>query len=147
MTATAEQTTHITINIDGHAFHKTPEDALKLAASISRAAKPSSEVTPDRVLATVCGYYDFSPSAMLGRSKPERLAFARQVAMYWMRRLIPEMSLCEIGKFFQRDHGTVIHSYRKVLSDISCNDTHGLIKRSDVAAIGNILTGGMNVAH
>lgn len=54
-------------------------------------------------------FYDIPLDEMLGPSRHKRLAHARQLAML-LTRIHTRHSLEEIGKFFHRDHTTVIHA-------------------------------------
>lgn len=55
------------------------------------------------------------------KSRQQRIAFARQIAMYLCRK-ITESSFPTIGEHFGRDHSTVIHAFnligRRVESDL-----------------------------
>jgi len=50
-----------------------------------------------------------APAEMHGRSRRQRVAFARQLAMYLMRQ-ITRASYPRIGYFFGREHSTVIYA-------------------------------------
>ncbi len=74
--------------------------------------------TIDDVQRTVCDYYDLNLGDMTSRRRPASIAFPRQVAMYFCRKLTKH-SLVEIGEAFgRRDHGTVIHACKKVQATI-----------------------------
>ncbi|MGB0992807.1 MAG: chromosomal replication initiator protein DnaA [Akkermansiaceae bacterium] len=58
--------------------------------------------------------FDLRLSDMTSKSRPNHIAFPRQIAMYLSRKMT-ECSLVEIGEAFGgRDHGTVIYACRKV---------------------------------
>ena len=61
--------------------------------------------------------YKISCSELQSRSRKKALTFPRQVAMY-LCRMHTEESLADIGKEFNRDHSTVLHSI-KVINDLS----------------------------
>jgi chromosomal replication initiator protein len=62
----------------------------------------------------VAEYYRITLVDMLGKKRPARIAFPRQVAMY-LSRLLTSHSLQRIGsEFGGRDHGTVIHACKAV---------------------------------
>lgn len=50
---------------------------------------------------------------ILGKERPDYIAHPRMAAM-WVLRTKLGMSLMEIGSIFGRDHGTVLHAYRRV---------------------------------
>lgn len=63
---------------------------------------------------TVADYYELRLTDILGRRRPENIAFPRQVAMYLSREILGS-SLSTIGDAFGgRDHGTVLHACRQV---------------------------------
>ena len=57
---------------------------------------------------------------MRSRSRKKAITFPRQVSMYLSRKYT-EQGLAEIGKAFNRDHSTVLHSVRVVSEAISRN--------------------------
>jgi chromosomal replication initiator protein len=62
----------------------------------------------------VADHYQLRVSDLLGRRRPEHIAFPRQVAMYLTREILGS-SLSTIGDAFGgRDHGTVLHAHRQV---------------------------------
>ena len=73
------------------------------------------------------------------KSRQQRIAFARQIAMYLCRKLT-EQSFPTIGEHFHRDHSTVIHAFsligRRVESDVPFRRTIERIERA--LAIGAV---------
>jgi chromosomal replication initiator protein len=62
----------------------------------------------------VADHYRITLADMLGKKRPARIAFPRQVAMY-LSRLLTSHSLQRIGsEFGGKDHGTVIHACKAV---------------------------------
>ena len=57
--------------------------------------------------------YGLEAAGLFQRTRREKIAAARQLAMYLLREHT-KLSLCEIGGVFSMDHGTVIHSLRRV---------------------------------
>ena len=70
-------------------------------------------VTPERILTFVSQKYGIPTEDIIGKRKTDAIATARQVAIYLLRELT-EMSFANIGKVFNRDHSTVIHSCTQV---------------------------------
>ena len=64
--------------------------------------------------------FKISINEMQSRSRKKKIAFPRQVAMYLSRKHTEE-TLADIGKVFNRDHSTVMHSI-KVVSGLSRRD-------------------------
>ena len=69
--------------------------------------------TPNLVISQVCKFYSIDEVVVRGALKNKGTAEARQVAMYLIRQMT-NLSLPDIGREFNRDHSTVLHSIRKV---------------------------------
>lgn len=73
-----------------------------------------ASLTIEVIIKRVADHYDLRVSDLLGRRRPDHIAFPRQVAMY-LARTLTESSLSTIGDAFGgRDHGTVLHACRAV---------------------------------
>jgi chromosomal replication initiator protein len=73
-----------------------------------------ASLTIDVIIKRVAEHYDLRVSDILGRRRPDHIAFPRQVAMF-LARSLTESSLSTIGDAFGgRDHGTVLHACRAV---------------------------------
>ena len=77
-------------------------------------------LTPQMISEFVGSQFKVSMKDMQSRSRKKSLTFARQVAMYLSRKHTTE-SLADIGKIFNRDHSTVLHSIKKV-TDLTRRD-------------------------
>ncbi len=104
---------------------------LRLIAytSITRRSEPTVEMTeeilrefvhaeslaiePDSIVHVVSGHYGITRDQLKGKRRTNSVALPRQVAMFLMRRQTT-LSLSEIGRFFDRDHTTVIHACSKI---------------------------------
>ncbi len=69
----------------------------------------------------VSSQFKVSVKDMQSRSRKKMLTFPRQVAMYLSRKFTDE-SLADIGRVFNRDHSTVLHSI-KVVTSLTARDT------------------------
>jgi chromosomal replication initiator protein len=71
-------------------------------------------LTIDFIQKRVAEHFDIRLSDMVGKRRPENIAFPRQVAMFLARQMT-DHSLTAIGEAFGgRDHGTVLHACRLV---------------------------------
>jgi len=61
----------------------------------------------------VAARYGITRDQLKGKRRTNSVALPRQIAMYLMRRQTT-LSLSEIGRFFDRDHTTVIHACSKI---------------------------------
>lgn len=92
-------------------------DSIKQILNISDTVK---QITLEDILKAVSDYYKLSPKEIKGQTRSQKLANARQVAIYICRE-ITDFSLSEIGTFFERKHPTIIYSYEKVQEEIQTN--------------------------
>ena len=75
---------------------------------------PKRKITPKRLLELVVGFYDISMDELLGKSREQRLAHPRQIAMYLLR-MEAKCSFPAIGKHVGgRDHTTAMHACTKI---------------------------------
>jgi chromosomal replication initiator protein len=76
-------------------------------------------IDPERIIEEVSRYYRISPENILGRSRTQRIAQARQVVMYLLIYEL-EMSPTQVGRLLGgRDHATVIHGAGKINGEIN----------------------------
>ena len=62
--------------------------------------------------------FKISVDEMCSKSRKKTIAFPRQIAMYLSRKMT-DNGLSDIGKAFNRDHSTVVHSVRVITESIS----------------------------
>ncbi|MFA6100103.1 MAG: chromosomal replication initiator protein DnaA [Patescibacteria group bacterium] len=75
---------------------------------------PKRNITPRKLIEIVIAYYDIKMDELLGKSREQRLAFPRQVAMYLLREEA-KCSFPAIGKQIgSRDHTTAMHACHKI---------------------------------
>lgn len=83
---------------------------------------PKRTITPRRLLEIVIQYFDIRMEDLMGKSREQRFAFPRQIAMYLLREEA-KCSFPSIGKQIGgRDHTTAMHA---------CNKIDGLLKKDD----------------
>jgi len=104
---------------------------LRLIAytSITRKSEPTTEmaeeilsefvhaeslaIEPEAIVQVAAARYGITRDQLKGKRRTNSVALPRQIAMYLMRRQTT-LSLSEIGRFFDRDHTTVMHADRKI---------------------------------
>lgn len=75
---------------------------------------PKRNITPRRLIELVISYYDLSLEEILGKSREQRLAYPRQIAMYLLREEA-KCSFPAIGSHVGgRDHTTAMHACTKI---------------------------------
>ncbi len=86
-----------------------------------RAGGGAAHLTPRRIQQAVASEWGVTPEALASKRRTRELTVPRQVAMYLIRDLLDE-PLVRVGRLFDRDHSTVIHSVRKVETGIESDD-------------------------
>ena len=61
----------------------------------------------------ICNHFSLEPQQICSRSRKKEVALPRQIAMYFSRKFT-DSSLQVIGREFNRDHATVLHSVKKI---------------------------------
>ena len=77
--------------------------------------------TPSLIISQVCKFYSIDETVLRGTLKNKGTAEARQVAVYLIRQLT-NLSTPDIGKEFNRDHSTILHSINKVEALLKSGD-------------------------
>jgi chromosomal replication initiator protein len=82
----------------------------------------ASDLTPDKIVSTVAGYYKLSKEDLVGRSRARSVSRPRQLTMYIIREET-NTSLPQIGKLLGgRDHTTVMHGCETIGAQIETNE-------------------------
>lgn len=76
----------------------------------------------DGIVDEVASYYNISPKDIKGSSRSQKIAEARQVAIYLCRDLTKQ-SFPAIGDFFEKKHTTILYSYDKVKTELKTNNS------------------------
>ncbi len=74
---------------------------------------PGLNPTPEIIIKEVSKYFQVDENALIGKNKSKETVLPRQISMYLIRELI-QLSYPDIGKYFNRDHSTVIHAVNKI---------------------------------
>ena len=104
------------------AYHNLSNMPLHLQ-NITRAisdmfkSEGSALPTPSLIISQVCKFYSIDEIVLRGSKKNKGTSEARQIAMYLIRQMT-NLSLPDIGREFNRDHSTVLHSIRKVEAEL-----------------------------
>ena len=84
-------------------------------------AEGNAVPTPSLIVSQVCKFYNVDEVILRGSQRTRNIAEARQIAMYLIRKLT-NLSLPDIGAEFGKDHTTVMHSIKKVESELARGD-------------------------
>lgn len=94
---------------------------LDLAAETVRyystAEAETVKIEADTIIEVVAEHFKIPVSDLLGKKRNKEIVMPRQVAMYLAREM-GGMSYPDIGRAFDRDYTTVIHSYEKVKAEL-----------------------------
>lgn len=91
----------------------TLDIALNALKNTINSFKP--EMNVEYIQSVVANYYNFTVEDLCSKKKTKDLALARQVAMYFSRKLLNNETLVAIGKKFGgKDHSTVMHAIELV---------------------------------
>ena len=107
-------------------LHEEPitlELAMKALNESVREETEQEEVSPEKIIAAVCGYFKMKKEDVVGKSKEADLVKARQICAYLMCDMLT-MPLKEMGKTYLggRDHTTVMYARDKMKKLVSLND-------------------------
>ena len=80
------------------------------------------KVTPEKIVEKVAGKYGVSTDDIYSKKKSGAISNARHISIYLMRRLA-DLSYPQIGKVLNRDHTTVMASYKIIDTEIKNNST------------------------
>ncbi len=92
------------------------------------------KLSPQDIIKTVCTFYNIKQSHLKGKLRTEKLALARQVAMFFLRTEL-DLNLEEVAYITKRkDHTTVIHAVNKIqnliMKDSSFKEEIDMITRT-----------------
>lgn len=92
--------------------------------------KEQEDMTPDKIITAVCEYFGVSVEAIKGSKRSKEIVEPRQIAVYLVCELMPDLPLASIGLAFGgRDHTTVIHSREKIGKAIKLDSSSKLKKQ------------------
>ena len=105
---------------------KMDDEAIE--SIVREAVRKTNEMvpSPDVIINEVSRFFGFDESVIKGPGRSRGVVNARNIAMYLIRN-ITGLSTIEIGKIFDRDHSTAVHSLdqvdAKIKSDASFSQT------------------------
>ena len=100
--------------------HRVRKDLGDIEALKDSSTNPAGEITIQKIAEVTCEYFGIKQSDICGKKKTKELVEPRQMAMYLVTSVLPEIPLASIGQFFGgRDHTTVIHARDKIQQKIT----------------------------
>lgn len=76
-------------------------------------AENKSLLTPPQIIDAVSAYFGIAPKEILGKSQAKECMLPRKLSMYLCRKKLL-LSYLAIGRYFQRDHSTVMASIKQI---------------------------------
>lgn len=101
-------------------IRKKEADLDMLKEVLADIINQAQTLAPETIRDYIASQFKLSPDDLLSKSRKKSIAFPRQISMYFSRKYT-QNALSEIGKAFNRDHSTVVHSIR-VISEAINND-------------------------
>ncbi|AVM68646.1 chromosomal replication initiator protein DnaA [Lachnospiraceae bacterium oral taxon 500] len=89
----------------------------------------TSLINPSVILNIVAEHFSISNAEILSKKRSKEIVEPRQIVMYLCRKLT-DASYPDLGKFFNRDHSTVISGYEKICAELKSN--RSLQKNMDI---------------
>jgi chromosomal replication initiator protein len=100
-----------------------PLDEELVATALTDFSFSNAAITPERIVIVVAEQCGVDEEQLLGRSRRQEIALARQVAMYLMREET-QASLPQIGAVLGgRDHTTVMHGHAKIVKLLQMDES------------------------
>ncbi len=109
-------------------------DLDMLKEVLSNIISQAKTITPEDIRDYIANQFKLSANDLLSKSRKKAIAFPRQISMYFSRKYTKN-ALAEIGKAFNRDHSTVVHSIRVINEAIN----HDLSVQGQVKMLDNKL--------
>ena len=103
------------------ALNNRPADSVDFIMEALRDSSnnQNNEISISKIVDVTCDYFGIKKSDICGKKKTKELVEPRQLAMYIVTYILPDVPLATIGQFFGgRDHTTVIHARDKIQQKI-----------------------------
>lgn len=96
------------------------ELSLENVKKIIGYSEHKKDITIESIIDEIAHYYNVSSKDMKGTSRSQKIAEARQMAIYLARDLT-NLSFPAIGDYFGKKHTTIIYSYDKIKKELNTN--------------------------
>ncbi len=97
-------------------------DLEMLKEIVRELAGQDLELSSERIRDFVAGQFNIGSDDLQSKSRKKTIALPRQISMYLSRKYTEE-GLAEIGRTFNRDHSTVLHSIRVITEAMARNSS------------------------
>lgn len=110
----------LNVYCQSHSAIPTPDIAKEVLSDMIRLSDRAPVVSIDSIKKIVAKHYSLGIEDFTSSRRNESIAFPRQIAMYLACEMT-ELSLPEIGKAFEKDHSTVVHSRKRISRELEQN--------------------------
>jgi len=110
----------LNVYCQSHNAVPTPDIAKEVLSDMIRLSDRAPVVSIDSIKKIVAKHYSLAIEDFTSSRRSESIAFPRQIAMYLACEMT-ELSLPEIGKAFEKDHSTVVHSRKRISRELEQN--------------------------
>jgi chromosomal replication initiator protein len=100
---------------------KITVDIAKSALKDILIANEKPIVNMEYIRKIVAEHFNLSIDDIVGRKRTRNIVLPRQISMYLCRKIL-DTPLPQVGKFFGRDHTTVIHSCDKIAAELEFDE-------------------------
>ena len=95
---------------------------MQIAKDILRCKEHEKELTFEKIMDVTSKFYEVDITDILGTARNQKVALARQIAIYLCRELMNQ-SFENIGEFFNKKHTTAMYAYEQIRAKISVNNS------------------------
>ncbi len=100
----------------------TVDIAIEAFESLKGGKSFANQLSEQKIINTVCDYYNVTPTQVTGKIRTGQIALARHIAMYLIRNNL-DVPLKKIGEAFGgKDHTTVMSAITKVDKELKTNE-------------------------
>lgn len=98
-----------------------PASTIKRLLSKFIVEEEKLALTPDRLLQAISKHFGISKTTLSSTSQKQDILVPRQLAIYLMRELL-NLPYAKIGSILNRDHSTIMTSYKKILRELKSSN-------------------------
>ena len=90
-----------------------------LKDQLVKAEKPP--ITMEYIREVVANHFKITVEEMHGKKRSQKVVLPRQIAMYLIRKIM-DINVVDIGKFFGKDHSTIVHACNKIEGEVETDE-------------------------
>ncbi len=115
------QVQSVIVGLKAHCgLFKTEPDLALVKETLKNIIGCQNELNVEAIRNFIAGQFKVTINDLCSKSRKKDIAFPRQISMYLARKFTKQ-PLADIGRAFNRDHSTVVHSVRVITEQIARN--------------------------